>query len=1410
MAFAMRFFATQYNMPYMNQIQEILQKRILVLDGAMGTMIQKYKLSEEDYRGERFKDYPHSVKGNNDLLSITQPEIIKDIHRAFLEVGADIIETNTFSGTTIAMADYHMEDLVYELNYESAKIAKEVANEFTQKNPDKPRFVTGSIGPTNRTASLSPDVNNPGFRAITFDQLLEAYYEQAKALADGGVDMFLVETIFDTLNAKAALFAIDKLHKDLGKEFPIMVSGTITDASGRTLSGQTIEAFLHSVEHMPLLSVGVNCALGADLMRPYVQSLAKNASFHTSAHPNAGLPNEFGEYDQTAEEMAVILDDFLKEGFLNIVGGCCGTTPDHIGKIAEVAEKYQPREIPEDDGLMKLSGLEPLKVTPASNFINVGERTNVTGSAKFRKLIQNEDYEEALSVARSQVEGGAQVIDVNVDDGMLESEEVMVEFLNLIASEPDIAKLPIMIDSSKWSVIEAGLKVVQGKAIVNSISLKEGEEKFIEHAQLVRRYGAAVVVMAFDETGQADSYERRIEICERAYRILVDKVKFPPQDIIFDPNILTVATGIEEHNNYAVDFIEATRWIKENLPHAKVSGGVSNISFSFRGNNVIREAMHAAFLFHAIKAGLDMGIVNAGMIEVYEDIPKDMLELIEDVLLNRREDATERLVDFAETVKGEGGKKKKLDLSWRENEVEERLKYSLMKGIVDYIEDDTEEARQKYGVPLKVIEGPLMDGMNIIGDLFGEGKMFLPQVVKSARVMKKSVAYLTPFMEEEKEKARQQAPQPPKGESGYDTADPILYPVLKEFAKQNRSQPTEAEELLWNALSGKKLENYKFRRQHIIGQYIVDFVCLKENLIIEVDGLIHQLPENKISDAEREKWFTDLGYRVIRFKNEEVLRNLPEVLDKILEALQTPPLGAGGRDGAGKVLLATVKGDVHDIGKNIVGVVLACNSYEVIDIGVMVPAEKILEEAKKQQVDVIGLSGLITPSLDEMVYVAEEMERQGFNVPLLIGGATTSRIHTAVKIEPKYSNPVVHVLDASRSVPVVSNLLSQEAKDKYAQDIREEYARMREGLANRKQKKKYISIEEAREKKHQIDWVGYEAPKPKFLGKKVLQDYDLRELSEYIDWTPFFQTWELHGKFPNILEDEIVGQEATKLYQDAQVMLEKIISEKLLTAKGICGFFPANVVNDDDIEVYDFSQEELVLEEITTKEVGSSNGFSENIEIEFVENREVVTHKLHSLRQQAQKAANLSNLSLFDFVAPKETGIADYVGGFAVVIHGAEELSKKYDADHDDYNSIMVKALADRFAEAFAERLHELVRKDFWGYQPDENLENQDLIREKYQGIRPAPGYPACPDHTEKWTLFEMLDIEKEIGISLTESIAMYPAAAVSGWYFSHPESKYFGLGKIEKDQVEEYAQRKGMTVKEVEKWLRPNLNYDA
>ena len=1264
----------------MNDIRTLLKNRILVLDGAMGTMIQRYKLTDADYRGERFRDFPHDLQGNNDLLSLTKPEVIQEIHRQYLEAGADILETNTFSGTSIAMADYHMEHLVYELNYESARIAKAVAQEFTAQNPDKPRFVAGSMGPTNRTASLSPDVNNPGYRAVTFDELVEAYQEQVRGLVDGGADLLLVETIFDTLNAKAALFAIDLFftnHKDK-TPLPVMVSGTITDASGRTLSGQTTEAFLTSVSHLPLLSVGLNCALGADLMRPYVQVMAKESPFYTSAHPNAGLPNEFGEYDETPEQMGVVIEDFLKNNFINIIGGCCGTTPDHIRKIADIAAKYPPRLLPDADNIMKLSGLEPLKVTKATNFVNIGERTNVTGSKAFARLIKAGDYDAALAVARQQVEGGAQVIDVNMDEGMLDSVEAMTTFLNLIAAEPDISRVPIMIDSSKWEVIEAGLKCVQGKAIVNSISLKEGEEKFRESAKKVLRYGAATVVMAFDEKGQADSYERRIEICQRAYDILVKEVGFPPQDIIFDPNILTVATGIEEHNNYAVDFFNATRWIKANLPFAKISGGVSNISFSFRGNEPVREAMHTAFLYYGIKAGMDMGIVNAGQLGIYDDIPKDLLELVEDVLLNRRLDATERLVTFAETIKSKGKEQVKDD-AWRNENVNARLTHSLVKGIVEFIDEDVEEARKGFERPLQVIEGPLMDGMNVVGDLFGEGKMFLPQVVKSARVMKKAVAYLLPFIEAAKSE--------------------------------------------------------------------------------------------------------------------------------------------GTSSSAGKILMATVKGDVHDIGKNIVGVVLGCNNYEIIDLGVMVSCDKILQAARDNQVDIIGLSGLITPSLDEMVYVAKEMERQGFTIPLLIGGATTSRIHTAVKIDPHYSGPVIHVLDASRSVPVAGKLMQNDkTREEIFQDIKAEYARLRDEHANRQRDKNYIDLEKARANKVKIDWTAFQPKQPAFLGNRYFEDYDLAEIADFIDWTPFFQTWQLQGKYPKIFDNPVVGSEARKLYEDAQKLLQEIIDHKLLTARAVVGFYPANAVQDDDLVLYDFEETEVTTacdkhgshtqQLFKLKEMnGSAARFAPEI---TAKSKFEIGTKLHHLRQQGLKSSGVPNLSLADFIAPIETGKTDYIGAFAVTAGiGIEKLLDRFEKEHDDYNSIMVKALADRLAEAFAELMHKRVRTEFWGYAPLENLQNDDLIDEKYQGIRPAPGYPACPDHTEKRTLFELLDAENKIGITLTESYAMYPASSVSGWYFSHPDSRYFPIGKIAKDQVTDYAERKNMTFEEAERWLAPVLNYD-
>lgn len=1222
-----------------------------MLDGAMGTMIQSYRLEESDFRAERFANHPHSLKGNNDLLALTRPDVIRAIHDAYFEAGADIAETNTFSSTTIAQADYHLEDAVYDINYEAARIAKESALHFTQMNPQKPRFVAGSMGPTNKTASLSPDVNDPGYRAINFDELVIAYKQQAAALIDGGVDLLLVETVFDTLNAKAALFAIDDLFAERNIKMPVMVSGTITDASGRTLSGQTTEAFLTSLRHFELLSIGLNCALGADMMRQYLQTLSNKAPFFVSIHPNAGLPNEFGLYDESPEYMAKIVGDYAQEGLLNIAGGCCGTTPEHISAIVKAVSKFSPRRVPEKDHKLYLSGLEPLEIDEQTMFVNIGERTNVAGSIKFAKLIKEEKYEEALEIALGQVQGGAQVVDVNMDEGMLDSEKVMVKFLHLMASEPEIARVPVMIDSSKWSVIEAGIKCVQGKPIVNSISLKEGEEAFIAQAKLLLKYGAAVVVMAFDEHGQADSYQRRIEICQRCYNILVHKVGFPPQDIIFDPNILTVATGMDEHNNYAIDFINATRWIKENLPYAKVSGGVSNISFSFRGNNVVREAMHSAFLFHAIKAGLDMGIVNAGMIEVYEEIPKDLLEKVEDVLLNRRQDATERLIEYAEKVKG-AGKKAEKDDAWRQFPVEKRLSHALVKGIVEYIEQDTEEARLQFDKPLQVIEGPLMDGMNVVGDLFGAGKMFLPQVVKSARVMKKSVAYLIPFIEEEK----------------------------KNLPAEEAAKPT------------------------------------------------------------------------------------------------------------GRILLATVKGDVHDIGKNIVGVVLACNNFEIIDLGVMVAADKIIDTAIREKADIIGLSGLITPSLDEMAYVAAEMQRRGLNIPLLIGGATTSRIHTAVKIDPKYSGPVIHVLDASKAVPVASQLTSENTNNisQYISSIKQSYIELREDHARKQDAKNYISLEEARANYSMINWQQSNIVKPSFLGVREIKDISLDTLVPYIDWTPFFLSWELIGKYPRIFEDPVVGKEAVKLFDDAQVLLKDICVHQKIKAEGLVGFFPANA-NGDDVEIYHYDPQ--------THE----------------EDRSTLVSKLHFLRQQNKKAANLANLCLSDFIAPSASKVPDYVGAFIVTAGiQADELAASYEKDLDDYNSIMVKALADRLAEAFAEYLHEIVRKELWAYSKNETFSNDDLIKEKYAGIRPAPGYPACPDHLEKKTLFQLLEADKRSTVRLTENFAMYPAASVSGWYFSHPESKYFGLGKINKDQVIDYAQRKNMSIEEIERWLSPVLAYSV
>ncbi|MDP4580186.1 MAG: methionine synthase [Saprospiraceae bacterium] len=1221
------------------RLEALLKDRILVIDGAMGTMIQQYKLTEKDYRGTRFANHAYDIQGNNEILVFTQPHIIEAIHLAYLEAGADILETNTFGATKIAQADYHLESLAYEMNLEAAKIARKAADEFNIKTPEKPRFVAGAIGPTNKTASLSPDVNNPGFRGVSFDELKEAYYEQAKGLMDGGCDALIVETIFDTLNAKAALFAIEELFEEVGDRLPVMISGTITDASGRTLSGQTVGAFWASINHIPLLSVGLNCALGATEMRPYLQELSDIADCYISAYPNAGLPNEFGEYDQGASEMQQYIKEFASSGFVNIVGGCCGTTPDHIQAMAEAVKGIIPRKLTPKSHFTTLSGLEPLVIRPETNFVNVGERTNVTGSKQFARLIREKNYTEALKVAQQQVEGGAQIIDINMDEGLLDSEQAMVEFLNLVMSEPDIAKLPIMIDSSKFSVIEAGLKCVQGKCIVNSISLKEGEEAFLRQAKLVRRYGAAAVVMAFDEVGQADTVERKVSICKRAYDLLIQKVGFIPEDIIFDPNIFAVATGIEEHNDYAIHFIEATRQIKKLCPGAKVSGGVSNISFSFRGNEVVREAMHTAFLYHAVRAGMDMGIVNAGMIDIYSNIEPDLLEKVEDVLFNRRADATERLTDLAVSLRGDAGKSIQKDLSWRNQSVNERLKYALVKGITDYIDEDVEEARTQVAEPLAVIEGPLMDGMNYVGDLFGEGKMFLPQVVKSARVMKKAVAWLTPYIE----------------------------------ANKN-----------------------------------------------------------------------------------------------------------GNSRAKGKILLATVKGDVHDIGKNIVGVVLGCNDYDIVDLGVMVPADKILQRAKEEKVDVIGLSGLITPSLDEMVHLASEMQRLGFTIPLLIGGATTSRTHTAVKIEPKYKGPVVHVLDASRAVGVVSNLLSEQGdvSSNFILDVRAENNRIREQRVGREQVKQFLPIAEARKNKWTMDWSTYTPPVPDKIGIQEKIPFPLEELVPYIDWTPFFSSWELAGKYPDILTDAVVGEEATKLFVEANAMLKKIVDEKWLEARAVWGIFPANQGTEDDIIIYDD-------EERTTEKM-----------------------RLQCLRQQLKKAPGQPNRSLSDFIAP--VGKPDFIGSFAVSAgFNIEKMDAYFLENLDDYQSILLKALADRLAEALAEKLHEWVRMDTWAYAKDENYSAIDLLKEDFQGIRPAPGYPACPDHTEKEKLWELLEVEKRTGIILTESFAMYPAASVSGWYFSNPASTYFGVGQISKDQVENYAERKNMSLEIIERWLSPNLNYN-
>ncbi|MBR9770926.1 methionine synthase [Halomonas sp. MMSF_3323] len=1226
--------------PQTARLIDSLKDRILMLDGGMGTMLQNAALSEEDFRGERFKDWPSDLKGNNDLLALTCPDLVARIHRDYLLAGADILETNTFNSTRLSQSDYGMEELVPELNREAARLARQVCDDVGEET-GVPRYVAGVLGPTSRTASLSPDVNDPAKRNVTFDALRDNYREAALALIEGGSDLIMIETIFDTLNAKAAIYALEEIFDETGERLPVMISGTITDASGRTLSGQTTEAFWNSVRHAQPLTVGLNCALGAEELRPYVEELSTKADTFVSAHPNAGLPNEFGEYDQTPEEMAEIVAEFARSGLVNIIGGCCGSTPEHIAAIHRAIKDLPPRQIPDRSRACRLSGLEPFNIEHDSLFVNVGERTNVTGSARFKRLIKEEDYTTALEVALEQVENGAQVIDINMDEGMLESQEAMVRFLNLIAGEPDIARVPIMVDSSKWEIIEAGLKCIQGKAVVNSISLKEGEEAFRHQATECRRHGAAVVVMAFDESGQADTFARKTEICQRAYRVLVDDIGFPAEDIIFDPNIFAIATGIDEHNNYAVDFIEATRWIREHLPHAMVSGGVSNVSFSFRGNNPVREAIHSVFLYHAIRAGLTMGIVNAGQLAVYDDLPEELREAVEDVVLNRRDDSTERLLDIADKYKGDGsGGEKKEDLEWRSWEVEKRIEHALVKGITAYIEDDTELARQRATRPIEVIEGPLMDGMNVVGDLFGAGKMFLPQVVKSARVMKQAVAYLIPYIEAEK------------------------------------SEDTQAK---------------------------------------------------------------------------------------------------------GKIVMATVKGDVHDIGKNIVGVVLQCNNYEVIDLGVMVPADKILKTAREENADIIGLSGLITPSLDEMVHVAKEMQRQGFELPLLIGGATTSKAHTAVKIEPQYEQPVIYVTDASRAVGVAGKLLSPGLKEAYVNEIREEYVKVRERNAKRRPKAADLSYADARARKPALDWQGYTPPAPTFTGLKVFEDYDLKELVDRIDWTPFFMSWELVGKYPKILDDKVVGEAARQLFDEAQVMLRKLIDERLIQARGVIGLWPANSVDDDVIEVYSD------------------------------ETRGEVIERLHHIRQQTTKNREGVCYSLADFIAPKDSGKPDWIGGFAVTAgHGVEELSAAYKAKGDDYNAIMVQALADRLAEAFAELIHERVRKEFWAYVPEEQLDNEALIAEKYQGIRPAPGYPACPDHTEKATLFRMLDAEASTGLELTESFAMWPAAAVSGWYFSHPQSKYFATGKITRDQVEALASRKGMELDVMERWLSPVLSYDA
>jgi 5-methyltetrahydrofolate--homocysteine methyltransferase len=1219
------------------ELLDAISKRILILDGAMGTMVQRYGLAEADYRGERFASHPRDLKGNADALCLTRPDVVEAIHAEYFAAGADIVETNTFSAQAISMADYAFEPYVYEINVEAARIARRAADAAEAKDPGRTRFVAGSLGPTNRTASLSPDVNNPAFRGVTFDQLVDAYREQVRGLVDGGVDILLAETAFDTLNLKAAIFAIESYFAETGTQLPLMLSVTITDASGRTLSGQTVEAFWNSVSHAHILSVGINCALGATEMRPHVEELSEIAPVFTSCYPNAGLPNELGQYDETPGSMSRIIRDFAESGWVNIIGGCCGTTPDHVRAIRDVVKDLPPRIPPSITPHLRLSGLEALTVRPDSNFIMVGERTNVTGSPKFAQLIKSNDLEAALTVAKQQIDGGANIIDINMDEGLLDSEKVMTEYLHLVASEPDISRVPIMADSSRWSVLEASLKCIQGKSVVNSISLKEGEDKFREQARLVRRYGAAVVVMAFDEQGQADTVERKVDICSRAYRILTEECEFDGTDIIFDPNVLTVATGIEEHNNYGVAFIEATRALKRLFPKCSISGGISNVSFSFRGNKTVREAMHAAFLYHAIEAGLTMGIVNAGQLAIYEEIPKDLLELVEDVLLNRRADATERLLTFADSVKGQSTSREKEEESWRSGSVQERLSHALVKGLIEHLDEDLEEARAQYPTALEIIEGPLMDGMNVVGNLFGAGKMFLPQVVKSARVMKKAVAYLLPFMEAEK-------------------------------------------------------------------------------------------------------------------------------------------LKSGNQQARGKVVMATVKGDVHDIGKNIVGVVLGCNNYDVVDLGVMIAADKILDAALREKADVIGLSGLITPSLDEMVHVAREMERRGLKTPLLIGGATTSKLHTAVKIAPRYSGITAHVLDASRAVGVVSALLGDK-REAFEQSTRAELDRLRAQHAAR-EALPMLKLEEARRRRLTFDWSTARIDVPKQTGVTLLDDFTLERIEPFIDWSPFFQTWELRGRYPQIFDEPVVGPRAKELYDDARRLLATIIDQRLLKAQAIFGLFPANSVGDD-VEVY------------------------------ADESRSRVLATIHTLRQQSEKAAGLPSLALADFIAPKQSGRTDYVGAFAVTAGiGIEPLVERFERDHDDYNSIMTKALADRLAEALAELLHKQVRES-WGYGTSEELSTQELIEEKYRGIRPAPGYPASPDHTEKRILFDLLGAEEKTALRLTENFAMHPAAAVSGWYFAHPESKYFSVGKIDRDQVYDYHLRKDMPLGEIERWLSPNLAYE-